>query len=375
MATAKPAATTRRSSTGKSTKKGPEPEISAARWAGVALVIAAIVGAIILAVVSPSDQESTTPAIAPAASATTGPVASPVDAPVPTERLEIVAPISGITPEVDIEVTVDVPKIELPRKQVAVVILRNGERIAEVPREKPKTGGTQVVGGVRLLEGHNELTAALQGPGGDLGPLSDPLVMTVDLDAPALAITSPKNKTRTFEDSIEVTGTSEPGAEVRIKNATADYDQEIVVGPDGKYEQAVPLKVGPNKISVTSTSAAGIPDKKEVNVIRKDGKPTIELLSPPKTIKRGSLPKEIKLSVRVTDSAGDAMEGAVVSYNLSGLGRIAETSVDETNVNGRSNWIVIVKPGGPGSDGLLLTVEVTSPYELTKAITHDISIS
>jgi hypothetical protein len=373
MATAKPAATTRRSSTGKSTKKGPEPEISAARWAGVALVIAAIIGAIILAVISPSDRQPSAPAIAPVASASPGPAASPNDAPVPTERLSIVAPISGITPEVDIEVTVAVPEIELPKKQVAIVILRNGERVET--SEKFKTGARKVIGGVRLLEGHNELTAALQGPGGDLGPLSEPVVMTVDFDVPSLAITSPKNKTRTFAEVIEVAGTSEPGAVVRIQNATADYDQEIVVGPNGKYGQVVPLKKGPNKVSVTSTSAAGIPKTEEVNVVRKDGKPEIELLSPPKTIKRSSLPREVKLSVRVTDSAGDNMEGAVVSYSLSGRGRITQTAADETNANGRSNWVVEVKPVDSGSSTLLLTVEVTSPYDLRRSVTHEIAIS
>jgi len=358
MATAKPATTTRRNNTGKSTRKGAEPEISPARWAGVALVIAAIVGAIVLAVISPSDPERSEPGAVPPVGATPRPDASPVGGAVPTERVSIVIPIPAVTSEVDIEVTVDVPKAELAREQLFVVILRNGVSVAEEP--KRKATGKQVVPGVRLLEGANELTAALRGPGG-LGPLSEPVLMMVDRDAPKLGITSPKNGATTFEDLIEIAGTSEPGAEVRIRNSTAVSDETIVVGPNGTYQQLVPLKKGTNKIVVTSTDAAGMDQKEKISVERLDGKPVIKLTAP-KELQRSLLPREIKVSVQVTDSAGESIEGATVSYTLGGPARLTETFEDETNIRGRSSWNVTVTPGGPALDPVQVQVEVAAPH-------------
>jgi hypothetical protein len=358
MATAKPATTTRRNNTGKSTKKGAEPEISPARWAGVALVIAAIVAAIVLAVISPSDPERSEPGALPPVGATPGPDASPVGGAVPTERVSIIIPTAAVISEVDIEVTVDVPKAGLPREELFVVILRNGVSVAEKP--KRKAAGKQVVAGVRLLEGANELTAALRGPGG-LGPPSEPVLMIVDRDAPTLSITSPKNGATTFEDLIEITGTSEPGAVVRIRNLTAVSDEEIVVGPNGTYRQVVPLKKDANKIVVTSTDAAGMDRKVKISVERLDGKPVIKLAAP-KELQRSLLPRDIKVSVQVTDSAGESIEGAMVSYTLHGLPRPTETFEDETNSKGRSSWNVTVTPGGPGLDPVQVTVEVTTPH-------------
>jgi hypothetical protein len=185
--------------------------------------------------------------------------------------------------------------------------------------------------------------------------------MTVDRDAPTLSITSPEDATTTFEDLIEVTGTSEPGAEVRIRNATAGYDQVIVVGPNGTYEDLVSLKKGPNKIAATSTDAAGNPSRKTVNVVRLDGKPLIKLAAP-KELQRSLLPREIKVSVQVTDAAGESIEDAVVSYTLGGPQRITDTFEDETNSRGKSSWNVTVTPGGPGLDPVQVTVEVTTPH-------------
>jgi len=324
----------------------------------VALVIAAIIGAIALAVISPSDPKPSEPGGLPPVSATAGPDAGPVDAPIPTERVSIIIPTPAVISEVDIEVTVDVPKAEIPRERLFVVILRNGVSVAEEP--KRKAAGKQVVPGVRLLEGANELTAALRGPGG-LGPLSEPVLMTVDRDAPRLSITSPENGATTFEDLIEITGTSEPGAEVRIRNLTAVSDETIVVGPNGTYQQIVPLKKDTNKIVVTSTDAAGMDRKVKISVERLGGKPVIKLAAP-KELERSLLPKEVRISVQVTDSAGENIEGAMVSYSLGGLQRIAETFVEETNSKGKSSWNVMVTPGGPGLNPVQVTVEVTTPY-------------
>jgi hypothetical protein len=66
------------------------------------------------------------------------------------------------------------------------------------------------------------------------------------------------------------------------------------------------------------------------------------------------------------------MSNAVVTYNLGGTGRPAETYEAETNANGRSNWSVLI-PGG-NNEPIQLGVEVTSPHGQTKTMRHEIEI-
>jgi hypothetical protein len=370
MASAKPVTTTRKSAGKSGSRKSPEPEISSARWAGVALVIAALFGAIVLAVVSPSDPASEQGPVLGAAETTPIPVPSAsADTRLPTAQPEILIPTAGSdTGEWEIEVTVDVPKDSLRAKELSMVVLRGDDTIGEA--ERPKTGGKVVVPGVRLVPGLNELTAALKGPGG-LGPRSEPITVMLDNDRPELDITSPANKTKTFEDTITVEGVSEPGVEVTITNPELKFDTgALVVGPDGTFGHSVPLKKGRNAIAAESEDAAGQTHNDTVVVTRKDGKPTIKF-DAPKRIDRSTLPAIITVGVLVTDVDGAKMPDAAVVFSLIGTGRPADGLDSETNANGRSKWQLEI---AGGSSPILLVVEVTSPHGQTKTAKREIVI-
>ncbi len=110
MASAKASGTTKRSSSGRGARSSQQPEVSPARWAGVALVIAAIVGAIALAMISPSEQgEPQQPGViaeAPSPSFSS----TPGDGQVPTVQPTITSPGDRTeTPEVEIAVAVELP--------------------------------------------------------------------------------------------------------------------------------------------------------------------------------------------------------------------------------------------------------------------------
>ncbi len=348
-----------------------EPDISPARWAGVGLVIAALLGAVVLAVVSPSVPSSVGSTVAVPDGPSPTPVASgPIDARLPVARPEISDPASGaLVGDWEIEVGVTVPQDELRPKELSLVILSGEEEIGRLA--KPKLGGSNMVTGVRLTEGFHELTAALEGPGG-LGPRSEPVDVTMDRDAPKLEFTAPANKSTTFEDTVEVAGTSEVGAEVRLTNTTADWaSPAFVVGPDGDFVWTVPLAKGRNEIAARSKNQAGRTQDDSIVVVRKDGKPKIKI-NAPKTLKGGSLPKTIEIVVDVGDTGGDAMAGAEVSYHLQGVGWPTETSESETNDDGRSSWKVVVKP--VAGDYVSLAVSVTSPYGQTRTAKRQIKI-
>lgn len=362
MASAKSASTTRRSSSSKGSKKGDEPEISPARWGGVALVIAAIVAAVVLAVISPSDpgvdvlQPGTV-----AVEASPTPTPSVLDTRVPTAQPRITNPGEGLTPEVDIAVTVEVPEETLGKKHLDLVILR-GE--VEVGREEnPKPDSIVVISGVRLLEGVvNELTAVLEGPGG-LGPPSSPVLLTQDPDAPRLAITSPPKGKETYDKTIIVSGTSEVGAEVRVSNEANGWGpKKVVVGASGEFDISVPLKIGKNRILAESVDQVQLTHQKTVRVVRKDGQPRVDVDWRPEKVKKTDLPRKLRVVVEVTDDKGEKMAGANVAYTLGAPGYESQTTEGETDASGRSIWTPTVEWSNSSADALELGVTVTAPH-------------
>jgi hypothetical protein len=350
MASSKPASTVRgRSSPGSGSApgQGGDDEVSRARWAGVALVIAALLGAISLAVLSPGGGTT------PAGPLTTTPMGSPpaqatvLDTRLPVTQPEITSPKAGwIIGEWYLDVDVDVPDEPLPKRLLSLVILRNGAEVKSVDRPEP--GRAVSVPEVPLAAGQNVLTAALRGPGG-LGPESEPVSVTQDRDAPVLRITAPKTGLDTFDSSITVAGTSEPGASVKVENTANRWDADIGVGPSGDFEANVPLAMGRNRISVSSTDAAGMEQRDAIAVTRKDGKPVIKI-SAPKQVARAELPKLIRIVVDVSDVDGVKLQDATVSYTLGGPGWTAQDFEDQTDANGRSSWEVELVAGGSGSD-------------------------
>ena len=353
MASTKPAST-KPTGRAKSPRDTSQSEISTARWAGVGLVIAALFGAVVLAVVSPSGPRSSNQAVVPLLT----PVPSaPADRRLPTEQPDIVAPTEGrTTGEWEIPVIVAVPEDPLPRRIISVTVLRNGVELVELERPEP---GDVTIEGVRLVEGTNVITAALRGPGG-LGPMSDPITVVLDRTAPTFAVTGPKDDRKTTDPSILVTGTSEPGASIDIKNATKGWQDPAVVGPSGSFEKSVPLVDGQNRIVIKATDQAGNVRRITRRVTREDGRPKVRLKAP-KGVKARSLPTNIKVQVEVDDAGNQSIQGAEVVFALTIPGQSSETNEAQTNASGRATWRVAIPRGSAPKDIILVSVKVTAP--------------
>ena len=359
MATAKPTATTKRTSSGKRSKKDDEPEVSRARWAGVALVIAAIVGAVVLAVVSPSDPGTTQQPGAIAVDPSPSPSPTVLDTSVPVAQPSITSPNSGVTRELYVAVTADLPEeTEVRKRNLKLYVMRGEEIVGELP--KPKTGESVVVEGVSLVPGPNELTAVLKGPGG-LGPASDPITVTVDRNIIELVITSPENKHKTYDDTVRVEGTSEVESLVTIHNEANGVEVPITVGSNGEFAATIRLKRTVNRISATATDDAGLPNKATIKVTRLDGRPTVKVTVAPDTLRESGLPTKIKITVQVRDADGEPMAEADVAYSLGGTGRTTATEVGTTNANGRATWNPVVSASSSLSEEVQVGVTVASP--------------
>jgi hypothetical protein len=238
-----------------------------------------------------------------------------------------------------------------------VVILRDGEPVKVV--ERPARDKPVAVAGVELVPGRNELTAVLAGPGG-YGPESAPIVVHQDRDAPELRITAPESGSETFEDAVEVVISSEPGASLKVANGATKRDNEYTVGPAGSLKASVPLAMGRNRITVTSTDEAGMRQDETVVVFRRDGRPVIGLNATPKQVRRADLPHRLRVVVVVKDSTGNEIEGAEVSFTLGGPGWQTQDSVDTTNASGRATWTPELEASAAQVDPKV-TVEVVAP--------------
>lgn len=355
MATTKSTSTTRRTSSSRASKQDPESQVSPARWGGVALVIMAIVAAVILAMVSPSE-----PSRAPAAAAaepSPSPVATDLAGQAPTVQPRITYPIDGkTTAEIDFPAEVELPLEEgVPRRLLTLYIMSGGKIVGEL--SEPKTGGKVTVKSVRVEPGQHELTAVLGVPGA-FGPPSEPVLLTVDRDAPDLAITSPSNKTTVYEETVVVEGTSQVGAKVRIRNKANGQKRDVTVGNSGTFSASIKLKRGEtNEIAATSVDEAGIPRTKTVRVDRLDGRPRVKIKSGP--IDRSS--GNARIVVDVSDAKDKPLKEAQVDFALGGPGSSVETETLYSDADGRVVWKTTVEPGSPTDDALELAVTVTHP--------------
>jgi hypothetical protein len=324
----------------------------------MALVILSIVAAISLAMVSPSEPVDR-PAVVPEI-ASPSPAASDPGGGVPEAQPRIVNPISGkTTRELDFPVTVEVPEeTAVKRKDLRLWIKRGADALGHL--DQPKTGGTVVVPSVRVAEGLNEITAVLAGPNGP-GPSSEPVLITVDREAPELAITAPKDKAEVYEATVAVEGTSEVGAEVLIKNATTGSTRKERVGPSGTFGAVIKLKRGEdNKIVATSVDEAGVTQSAKVQVTRLDGRPVIKLKRIPK-VRRASLPEKVKITATVTDEKGKPLGDVSVDFSLGGADRITISDSIYTDAMGKAVWKPSVAASSSTTDKLLLSVTATSP--------------
>jgi hypothetical protein len=376
MASARSATPPRRTSQSRSPKRGnPDHEVSPARWAGVAFVIAAIVSAIALAFISPSQPGA---AQQPAAVAA---VESPSPAPsalaqitqVPTVQPKITnPPPDETTPEREISVTVEIPEeADVPRRLLTLSILLDGEVEQEVDR--PETGGSITVDGVRIEPGPNTLQAVLSTLAGP-GPVSEPVTVTLDPEQTKLAIIAPEKKSETYAEQVDVEVAAEPDTIVNVAKVNSTQGQNVTLGPTGQATVTVRLKKGNNRIRARTVDSAGQAQTARITVRRIDGTPKIKVQAPAK-VERSSLPAKVKVSVRVTDAEGKPLEGATLNYSLGGSGRIAQTDVDTTNANGRATWNTTISPtSSPSGDEVTVTVTATSP-ESGEPATVDRAIS
>ncbi|MEK5105147.1 S8 family serine peptidase [Cytobacillus sp. FSL K6-0129] len=127
---------------------------------------------------------------------------------------------------------------------------------------------------VELNEGENVLTATGVSEVGETDP-SEPVTIILDQEAPALAITSPEDGSKTNKETVTVEGTV---SDDHLDTVTVNGQNANV--SDGTFSKRILLDEGTNEITVVATDEAGNTSTETVTIEAKYSSLDIENLQP-----------------------------------------------------------------------------------------------
>lgn len=115
-----------------------------------------------------------------------------------------------------------------------------------------------------LIQGDNTLYLETQDPDDKKIRESQTYTVVFTSEKPTLSISNPSDGAIVDTDSVNVSGSTAPGASVQINNSPA------VVDDAGVFSYRLPLQSGENVIVITSSDRAGNSDRVEMRVRREN---------------------------------------------------------------------------------------------------------
>ena len=284
------------------------------------------------------------------------------------------APLNGgYTTDVSIPIQGTVPAGVVGKSGYKVnvyLLLDNGSRrkVASV-----EVGGTTrfLTTPVTLTEGANKLVATLAWSSGE-GQPSPVVTYTLDTKPPKVTISSPKHGANVNSSTVDVSGSTDAGATVAIRNEQAPGGslKSITVGDDGRYTLTVNVVAGSNTIDITSTDQAGNTATTSVTITRSYGQLAAHLaVSPPKF--RTSSHPTLKLTTHASSFGGAPLAGATVTFTVAIQGLAPMVSPElTTDSTGTATWQVAVTgaTSGTGQASVLVTSSTGDVVTATAAI-------
>jgi hypothetical protein len=219
---------------------------------------------------------------------------------------------------------------------------------------------------IQLIEGTNTFVASLVTPSSE-GQASPPVVYILDTKPPSLSITSPADGSTQTGTSVVVSGQTDAGVTVTIRNQQSPGGalSSKIVGDDGRFSITIGLVAGSNSIAVTATDQAGNVSTGSLTVKRSFGKLTAHLAVSPSTFKSAG-PISLKLTARVTTQNGGPLAGASAVFTVSivGLNSIVSPQVT-TDGTGTATWKVTISGASPGVGVASVLVTSTDGSQVT----------
>lgn len=140
--------------------------------------------------------------------------------------------------------------------KVTIELTQNGQLLTTV---ETLTDGT-FSQDVSLEKGENKFSARAVNPTGEKSEVSNTYVLSYLSAQPKLDVQSPKDGDNTKTSPISISGQTDPGDSVTIN------DRLAIVNEDGKFNYAINLSNGDNKIKVVASDQAGNQTTKELTI-------------------------------------------------------------------------------------------------------------
>lgn len=264
-------------------------------------------------------------------------------------------PDRAVTNKEAIDVQGHVPAYAVAKLDHRVRIYVGGEVVAEQPLP-----GTLdfTVRAVPLSAGPNLITATVVGPEGE-SPESAPITVALDVSPPPLTVVNPKKGALVGSDRVQVSGTTEAGTVVTVRNTTSGT-AATAVATGGAFAVEVTLESGSNALVVIATDQAGNTSSAKIDVTRGRTSATASLQVSVTSLKLSALPRAVTVTVTVKDSQSKAISGAAVSFGLS-LPGLPTTTFETTTARGLASWKTTVPKSGVLAGTALVTVFVALP--------------
>lgn len=279
---------------------------------------------------------------------------TPTGVPALTDAPRIQAPKQPYTNRDKADVTVNVPPSITGLEGYTVRLydtLPDGdpELVAEAP-----VGPTsvQVLAGVSLASGRNDIQAAIMGPAGE-SERSGVATWILDTSKPKITVTSPKENTQVKSATVSIRGKSQAGSEIRLQNASNSAVATVTAGSDGLWQATLAVTDGGNAITVTATDPAGNSNTAKLNLRKGSGQLTAQLTGSAYRFKASKLPRPIKFTVTVTGPDGKRVRGATALFTISvpGLEAIVTGEI-ATNGSGVATFGTRIPSGATPGSGL-----------------------
>jgi hypothetical protein len=286
---------------------------------------------------------------------------TPTEVPELSDSPTIDAPASSYTNDDVVDVTVNLPPAVRGEAgyTLRLYVTLEDEDPELVMEEPVGSTSVQVLVGVTLAKGRNDMQAAIMGPGGE-SERSEVATWILDQSKPKVSVISPKDNAQVNRNNVRVKGKSQAGAEIRVQNASNGAIATTIAGSDGLWETEVQVGNGSNPLTVTAIDPAGNENTTEVTVRKGSGKLTATLTGSAYRFKASRLPKPITLTVTVTDPDGRRLRGATALFTLTVPGLEAIVSRElTTNGDGVASFQTTI-PAGATPGGGLATVLVTT---------------
>jgi glucodextranase-like protein len=282
---------------------------------------------------------------------TATPLPSATDVPVSDAPI-LESPEEPYTSTAEMDLMVTVPAALVGDDAHRIRVFQQLKDQSAVPIGEWPIGETQrLVVPVLLEKGINDFSAIIVGPGGS-SEASPTVRYVLDTSKPKVRITSPKDNAKVNRKAVEIKGTTQGRATLIARNESNDASVSGVAAADGTFTLSLPIRPGPNDITITATDPAGNVRDAELRVRRGSGKLTVGLGASDHQFRRRSLPDPIRLVATVEDPDGNRLEGARVTFTLSVPGIAVITRNATTDEKGRASFETTISKSATVGQGL-----------------------